>query len=208
MTEQPIRFPALLLLLCLLMLLAYITPWMNSPAVSLSPGGYDLAEWTSLHPTVRAEQPPLLTTLLLRLPLMCIALITAFAPLRTSPTLLKIVSGVLALALMVGQLPPPEFFTSAAGDPNYQQQFTLAFISLVGTLLAWSGLINRVRRLLIILVALGGAAAGLVGVLSAAELLRGFALHAEPGAGSWLLALCAVLCVVGSIGYKNSGAAD
>ncbi len=62
-------------LLIAVMLVCYALPWVINPGVSLTLGGYDLGEWASLHEAVRGEQPPLLTSFLLRLPLALVAVL-------------------------------------------------------------------------------------------------------------------------------------
>ncbi|MBN8635251.1 MAG: hypothetical protein J0M07_07995 [Anaerolineae bacterium] len=62
------------------MIAVYVLPWVINPGVSLTLGGYDLGEWTSLHEAVRGEQPPLLTSFLLRLPLALIAMLVGMQP--------------------------------------------------------------------------------------------------------------------------------
>ena len=65
-----------------LLLIAYALPWMMTPTIAgLTNGAYDLAEWTSIHPAVRAD-PLLLTPLLLRLPLVGIAWLAGMGRLR------------------------------------------------------------------------------------------------------------------------------
>ncbi|MFN8529394.1 MAG: hypothetical protein U0670_12340 [Anaerolineae bacterium] len=66
-------------------LIGYFSAWVVNPGVALTLHAFDLAEWASLHPVVRAE-PMLITTLLLRLPLLCFAysrLVRAYAGKRS-----------------------------------------------------------------------------------------------------------------------------
>ena len=109
------------------MLLFYLFPWVVNPGVSLSLGGYDLAEWASLHPAVRDATPALFTSLLLRLPLACLALLIAFTAQR------RLLPVLIVLIAALGLLPPPEFI-KATNDPNYRQQvdFSLAHIDRWG----------------------------------------------------------------------------
>ena len=57
-------------------------------------GAYDLAEWTSLHPSVRSGNPALLTALLLRVPLACLGLIICMGFLQKT-------LGIMRLAVLV-----------------------------------------------------------------------------------------------------------
>ncbi len=109
-----------------LALIGYSMPWLNGPAVSLSPSAYDLAEWMSLHPFVRSNGPLLLTALLLRLPLVTLGWLVV-----------NHVRGPLGWGLAalwaVALLPPVDFFRGAFNDPNYHQQFVLLVVYGIGT---------------------------------------------------------------------------
>jgi hypothetical protein len=177
-----------------LMVISYSLPWLVAPGVSLSANAYDLAEWSSLHPAARAESPPLLTALLLRLPLACIALILAFgAPTQRTG---RILCGLGALALVVALLPPLEF-VRATDDPNYRQQFALAVAALFGSLIGLSGILRRSHRAVLVLVLAVGAAASLGGLARGNALFNDFEIAVSLGAGGVLLALLLMLGVVG-----------
>jgi hypothetical protein len=170
------------------MLVFYLLPWLVNPGVSLSPNGYDLAEWASLHPAVRNAIPALLTSLLLRLPLACFALLIAFTTRRgLLPALIVLIT---ALAL----LPPPEFI-KALDDPNYRQQAALAVFTLIGGAVGLSGKLPRQRHWIAATVGLLGALASLVGLLQSYDLMRGFALPTQIGIGGALLALTFIIVV-------------
>ncbi len=109
-----------------LALLSYCLPWIHNPGTSLSLNAYDLAEWATLHPSVRTSTPPLITSLLLRLPLLCLALAIVVNSLQSNGIKLMLIC-ITAVAL----LPPLEFFGSAFEDINYRQQFILAMITLL-----------------------------------------------------------------------------
>lgn len=163
-------------LVAALMLALYLLPWVVNLSASLTPNGYDLAEWTSLHPAARAQTPMLLTSLLLRLPLVCIALVVAFgAPRRLSSALVVL---IIAAALL-----PPEIIP-LTDNPNSRQLGALAFGTLIIGMVGVSGVLARYRRWLASGSALIGAVASAVGVLQALELMRGFTLSAQVGAGS------------------------
>lgn len=153
-----------------LMLIGYSLPWLQGPGVSLSPNAYDLAEWSSLHPAARAESPALLTALLLRLPLACIALMLAFSAPPDTPG--RLMFGLGALLLAAALLPPLEF-VRAPDDLNYRQQFMLAVVALIGSLVGLSGVLRRWGRVIAVLALVIGAATSAVG------LARGYALFTE-----------------------------
>lgn len=163
----------------------YLLPWLVNPAASLSPNGYDLAEWTSL---VAAQTPPLLTTLLLRLPLVCIALIAAFRARRS------LLAGLIVL-LTAAALLPPEIIP-LTGNPNSIQQGALALVTLIGGIVGWIGVLPRYRRGIAAVIALVGAGASLVGVAQAYQLMRNFQLPTEFGIGGAALAVVFVIAAV------------
>jgi hypothetical protein len=179
-----------------LMFALYLLPWLVNPAVSLTPNGYELAEWTSLHPAVRGAEPPLLTSLLLRLPLVCLALVVAFTTRR----------GILPLIVVLGvvaALLPPELI-QATDNPNSRQQGALALITLVGGLLGLSGVLRRFRRWVAVSAALVGALASSFGLLQSAELMRGFSLPAHAGIGGIAL-IAAFGVLVGILALNQTG---
>ncbi len=168
-----------------LMLALYLLPWVTNPSAALSLNGYDLAEWTSLHPAVRDAAIPLLPTAFLRLPLACFALLIAFSARRT--WFAGIVTIILALSVL-----RPEFIT-ALGDPNYRQQAALAVIALVGGGIGFSGALKRWHHWIAAGAAVIGAAACIAGLLLGYGLMRDFSLPTGFGLGGLALALAFAL---------------
>ena len=168
-----------LIILGILGLVAYCLPWLTNSGSSLSLGAYDLAEWASLHPAIRGANPPLLMSLLLRLPLACFGLVI-------TPTLLMHSSGkriAFLLLLGIALLPPLEFFTQYRDDPNYQQQFALALITIIVGV-AWLAIRSiKWDKILSIICVLVGAISSLVGLIQGYNLMHGFALPAQIGLG-------------------------
>lgn len=116
------------------LLIFYLLPWLNTDANALHFGGYDLAEWLSLHP---ATQPARVPSLLLRGQLVLITWLLAL----NSPAMRARRSWwlhTLTIALLsVAQLPPLEFLNNL-NDTNQQQQAILAAASLLGAfVLGW-----------------------------------------------------------------------
>jgi len=180
-----------------LMLVLYLLPWLVNPSVSLSPNGYDLAEWASLHPAVREATPALLTSLLLRLPLACLALLIAFTTRR------GLLPALIVLIAAAALLPPPEF-VKALDDPNYRQQAALALFTLIGGAVGFSGQLPRARHWIAVGISLIGALASGIGLLQSYELMRGFNLPTQIGMGGVLLALMFVL-VAGAETINQTG---
>jgi hypothetical protein len=191
-----------------LLLVAYALPWMSVPTVSgLTVSAYDLAEWASIHPAVRTDML-LLTPLLLRLPLVCLAIWFATQPIGRWLRLLIII--LLALA----SLPPLEFFTIARSDANYQQQFVLALMAFVGgaIVLAITTLRKRyLQRIPPITIKLLAAAVLLIGVVTAVGgmlrahmLFQELALDAQIGIGSIVFIGVVVLILGGWLPGKKA----
>ena len=174
-----------LLLLIAVLLLAYALPWVNAPASGLSFGADDLAEWASLHPAVRAQQPELLTSLFLRLPLVCLAIVVGFLAPRPAFRSVRWWIALVTIGMFVlSSLPPLEFFIEARHDVNYRQQFLMAVLAAGGGLLGLSGWLYRWR----IYVAGGALTLGLfsaiIGFLQGYDYLSGYKVSVQIGAGS------------------------
>ncbi len=179
-----------------LLLALYLLPWVVNPAASLTPNGYELAEWTSLHPAVRDAAPPLLTSLLLRLPLVCVALWVAFTTRR------GILPALIVLIVTAGLLPPE--LIQATENPNSRQQGALALITLVGGMIGFSGVLPRFRQGVAMMIALVGAGASIIGLLQGMALMRGFELPAQVGAGGVLL-VAGFVGALGAVRGKQTG---
>ena len=207
--DRQARYFYLILIAVFLAMMAYTIPWLVTPAVSLSLGANDLAEWASLHPEVRASSPSLLVSLLLRLPLVFLALIVGFStpgPARKSMVWWLGVLVIMFIVLLL--LPPLEFFTSARGDQNYQQQMTLAIIALGGSVFGCSGLIARLRVFVVAGCALAGVGVSGIGFQKAHALMRGFNLSVQIGGGVGLTMLffVAIMVVAWQLNIKQGSA--
>lgn len=159
-------------------LLAYILPWLHNPPAGLTFAAYDLAEWSSLHPAVRDTNPPLLTSLFLRIPLPCLLLGALFATKQQS-------KGILLITLLIAAalLPPFEFLTQFRSDPNYQQQFVIAFMTLLIGILAASRKLQSLRQALALILLSISFISAFIGVSQAAGLMNAFNLPASLGLG-------------------------
>jgi hypothetical protein len=173
-------------LLFLLILTVYLLPWVVSPGVSLSPSGYDLAEWASIHPAAMSENPPLLTPLLLRLPLVSAALSLAYG-LRLDNR--NRVLGAAAVVLMSLALLPPFEIVDDRENWNYRQQLLLAVAVLAGSPFGLTGWLGRFRRGISAVAAIMGLAASLFGLSRAFQWMQDFGLPASIGAGGLLTAV-------------------
>jgi hypothetical protein len=165
-----------------ILLLAYLLPWVINPGAALTMGGYDLAEWISLHPGARNQSPMLLASLLLRLPLVCVTWLISLQPPQFRFTTAWWLRALLAVFLIVAQLPPLEFVTHL-NDPNYQQQMALAALSLLGALLGLSGLLFKWQALVMLICVVVGGISSIWGMSQAAGMMHDFRLPAEIGIG-------------------------
>ncbi len=170
--------------------IGYLTAWVTHPAGGLTFHAFDLAEWASLHPLVRAESPALLTTLLLRLPLVVISILFALSAHRERRW--RIWCWAAAFATALGLLPPFDFVTQLSNG-NYQQQFGLALIAAAALALSLTGRLKHAYPILSAAVALIGLISGLVGFARALDLLRAFDVAASPGVGVFVTNIGLVL---------------
>ncbi|NWG16677.1 MAG: hypothetical protein HXY41_08580 [Chloroflexi bacterium] len=187
---MPIPKPVPVWLLLLAALVCYSLPWAVSSNAGLSMGAYDLAEWASLHPAVRAASPPLLASFLLRAPLVGLAWIATLSSRRKGSWPFN---GILAGAIAIALLPPLEFFTQYGNDPNYRQQAALALAAFIGALGGPAFRSNGWTRAIVSMTALGAAAAASGGALQAVSLLNDFRLSTPPGFGSAGFIICCLL---------------
>ncbi len=171
--------------LLLIALIAYAIPWLVNPGVSLSPNAYDLAEWASIHPAMRLIAPPLLTSFLLRLPLVCLALLFAFYAVCSGAS--KWIAMLCVLLIAIALLPPLEFFISASSDINYQQQMILAIATLIGGTIVVSDTARRLYRPLVFIIAFVGMAVCTLGLVQGYNLMSHYNMPVRIGMGGMTL---------------------
>ena len=145
---------------------AYSLPWLISPGVSLQPGAFDLAEWLTLLPAVRANMPLLLPALLLRVALLSLGWFAALSIKHSTGT--RAIWGHIALTagVFLALVPPAGFFRGQFNDINYQQQFALWLVYSLSS--GW--VILRPARwamhgFVLVIVAMAGAVCGAVGLV-------------------------------------------
>ncbi|MGH2522685.1 MAG: hypothetical protein ACRDH2_09315 [Anaerolineales bacterium] len=129
-----------------LALFGYWTPWLTHPAASLRLNGYELSEWVTFLPGVRAGALPL-SRLAFLTPLACLALLLGVAAFRFRQPgpprrnwLLTLVpdspwgGGLLFAALLccVTVFPPYPYLLTAYADPEYRLQLLVAIVTLLG----------------------------------------------------------------------------
>lgn len=179
-TSHVNTFPSAILFLAII-LVANLLPWVVLKSSSLTLGAYDLAEWATLHPVVRANNPTLLVSLLLRLTVPLTIIILAAS--LTSSYTQRILKAALIILLSISLMPPLEFFRQASGDPNLRQQFGIA----IGTFFLASGISfvhnNNQRRTISILAAILAISCAFWGWSQSYQLIEGFQLTPEIGGG-------------------------
>lgn len=170
--------------LLILALIAYTLPWVVGGSASLTFGAFDLAEWASLHPTNRALAPTLLTSFLLRMPLVCLAWIIAFnAPPYPFKSASWWIHTLLCLILAVLSTPPLEFLTIFREDVNYIQQASLTLVAGVGCAIGLGGIFKKYRVYIAILAGIIGIITSIWGMINGYALLSDFQINVSVGIG-------------------------
>lgn len=179
------------LILALLSLFFFMIPWVINQGAGLTAGAYDLAEWTTLHPASRAQSPPLLTGLLLRLqPLLILNILLLNIPYKSRSRWLA--GSLLTLLLCLALLPPLEFLSSAE-DLNYRQQLGLSIATLITGFINVQSLLKRLQTVLIPLLLLAGIVAAVAGLSQTITYMQQYGLIAQPGPGGLGLTITYVI---------------
>lgn len=189
----PARQAAGIILALIVALAAYYIPWTDHPTAGFTMNGFDLAEWASLHPAVRASAPPMLASFWLRAPQVALAIGLALAASMLADPRWRTVGWAAALLIALRFIPPVEFILSARGDPNYRQMALLTAIGVIGVGAApiFSRRSGRWLAAGAALLLIGGAVAGWIGLSRAGVLLDNFAIAATVGSGPVLYTLAA-----------------
>ncbi len=174
------------ILLCsLFALIAYHMPWHVHDAAAFSNNAFDLAEGTSLHPTVRLESPALLTPLLLRLPLIALAGIIALTGNRLPDERWRWIWRGVAFLVVLRLNPPIGFYPFGGGSDNDQQLGILMFggLFLVGIVILSSRWQQPLYHPLILIIAVATVAISITGYSRATDVMESLALQLSTGAG-------------------------
>ncbi|MCD4684901.1 MAG: hypothetical protein K8S97_03070 [Anaerolineae bacterium] len=179
----------------LLALVCYYLPWYAHDTAGFTMHGFDLAEWTSLHPAVRSRNPELLTSFLLRAPQWILVAALALTANRLDDARWRWIVRAGALALALRFVPPKEFFTDTPDDPNYRQMTLLLVLSGLSVLLAMLmfRLPERVQHGVLITLLIAGVVMGWWGLSRTGELLDNFEIDVRIGVGIVGYTLCATL---------------
>lgn len=192
------RYTGLLFCCLILGVAGYHTPWFSHATAGFTMNGYDLAEWTSLHPAVRSSSPAMLTSFLLRFPHVALVIALALAANRLADARLRWLVRGLAVLLALRLVPPTDFFSGSTDDPNYRQMALLAGVGLVGVAVTVP-LFRASERLLAWLLAgvlVAGVVMGWAGVSRTTVLLDNFEIAARVGSGLVAYSLFTILAAV------------
>ncbi len=193
------------------MLVAYHGPWYTHMTAGFTMHAYDLAEWASLHPAVRADAPWLRTSLFLRLGWWAVVAGVALAANAFPDPRARWTLRALALGLALRFVPPKEFFSGASDDANYRQMAALFVLSVLSCAGAWAlerarGRVQRAAWLGVLAVGVG---VGWWGLARAGELLYNFQIDVQIGWGAFGYSVAAMLGVLAAVwprgGIKKGG---
>ncbi len=136
MTEQPVSKhidPALIwgiLLTSLVGVVAFHMPWHDHAVAAFRLNAFDLAEWGTLHPTIRLESPTLWSSLLLRWPLLGLGLSMAISANHLRDERWRWIWRGIAILVVLRLNPPIEFYKGPGSAGDNEQQ--LGYLTLVG----------------------------------------------------------------------------
>lgn len=199
--QQNNRPPLLTFIFIIGALMAYTLPWATAGSAALTFNAYDLAEWASLHPTARSENPPLLTSGFLRCQLVIITWIGVYSLTthRSSRLYGLGIASFIGLMILI-QLPPLEFLQSPQ-DGNYRQQLGLAVVTGIGGLLIVSRG-GRGQMIMLWLLTSVGLLTSVLGFARALTLMHQFSLDVAPGGGAVaMLIVYGLLITFSGCGY-------
>lgn len=182
------------LVIVLFAIASYFLPWFSvNNITALTMNAYDLAEWSSLHPSTPNGPPALLISLLLRIPLGCLLAICTIV----LKNIIKCSSfHFFAIMLLVGGLLPPlDFFGSAVNDPNYGQQFVIAVcLLLIAVLFTVERFFTRALSAIDVLAAVA-VISGLLGIRLVNDMLSVFKIPFQSELGAIIFPVIMVTAV-------------
>jgi hypothetical protein len=181
-------------------LVAYYLPWVSHRAAAFTLNAIDLAEWISLHPTVRGANIPLVAPFLLRATFGGLALLFGLRALRSPISWIRWGYAILALLLTATLLPPPDFFRGALDDPNYRQQAYIAagtFVLLALLAVAWNRpLWQPLQKRLELIIALLMLVFAIVGEILARNVMLSRRINVPLGIGIVAFVACLGIWIV------------
>ena len=190
-----------ILLTSLVGVIAVHMPWHNHAVAAFRLNAFDLAEWASLHPTVRTENPTLWSSMLLRLPLLGLGWSMALSAnhLR-DPRWQWIWRGIAILVIL--RLNPPLEFYKGTGGANEQQLGYLMLAGLLGVGLVSVGKkwLNPIYLPALLIIWLMIGYTSWEGLRRATNVVKSLAIEVDYGGGFYLL-MVLVVGIVGLCGW-------
>jgi hypothetical protein len=180
-------------------LICYYLPWYTHETAGFTTHAFDLAEWSSIHPAVRAESPAMLTSFLLRAPQLALIVALALAANKLSDVRARWILRGIALLLVLRFVPPSDFFSNARDDPNYRQMALLTGLGFALTLAAipLERAPERWQDGAVAVLLLAGVVAGWMGLSRAGILLDNFEIDVSVGPG--IIGLSLVSALTGAV---------
>lgn len=190
-------------------LIGYYLPFVTHKTAALTMGGWDLAEFVGISPSVRYATPPMVAPGLLRAALIVLTVLFGLYAWRVRGVW-RWFSALIALGLALTFIPPIEFFRGVTEDPNYRQlgAFGIVCIGLLGTV----SIVNMVRVArrapapdwLGLVVALVGVALCWVGVAEARAVIMSPILRVEVGWGVGPMVYSLGVLIGGGLGLRTA----
>jgi hypothetical protein len=190
-----------------LALACYYAPWYTHTTAAFTLNAFDLAEWTSLHPAVRAGSPALLTSFLLRAPQLALIVALALHANCCGDARARWLLRAVALLIALRFFPPREFFGGAADDPNFRQMMLLTVLGAGGVAVAMlAGRLPQRWQAWGLAAALAlGVGAGWWGLARARPLLDNFEIAVQVGVGAPGFTVFAALATLIALGAGRRG---
>ncbi|MCI0710276.1 MAG: hypothetical protein L0154_08955, partial [Chloroflexi bacterium] len=135
----------MLLLVGLLGVIAVHIPWHVHDVAAFSLNAFDLAEWVSLHPATRAENPALLSSILLRLPLVLLGISITLSANFLRDERLRWIWRCVALLVVFRLNPPIDFYRSPNGVSLNEQHLAYLTYAGIGLVLLIIAIGRRIR---------------------------------------------------------------
>ncbi len=192
------------ILTCILLAMAaYHMPWQVHEAAVFSNNALDLAEGISLHPDVQAESPKLYTSMLLRLPLVFLAVLTILTAGRLSSEAWRWLWRGVAVLMVLRLNPPVEFYPWGGGSENDQQLGMMMVVGLAilgGLMLTGRWMVRVYHPLMLLLVAIMLLVA-FGGYQRATDILDRIMLETTMG-GGFVLFIAAGIVMAGLVAWE------